>query len=329
MRILAFLDDGTAAAGRGRVILLAVLLDLLLGEPPNWCHPVVAMGKLVAALERRSPRGGRVLQLAYGALAEAACLAMATLPGSWLERLFRPDSLHGALILAAALKPTFAVRALFEHQSAILTPLEKGDLPAARSAVGRIVSRDVRHLDEGQVAAAAIESLAENASDAVVAPLLCYALFGLRGAYAYRMANTLDAMWGYRGAYEYLGRVAAKLDDLLNLVPSRLTALAIAACSSGGGAPWVAWRVARRDASKTASPNAGWPMAAVAGALGVRLEKVDHYALNEEGRTPEARDLSRAQTAVGAGLVASVAVLLLFVGLRRSLIRQDSVRQSD
>lgn len=288
------------------------MLDLLLGEPPARWHPVVWAGRLVEKLEARSPRGGASRQLAYGGVAEALCLAVAALPARLLDRMAALDSLPGVLVSAVALKPTFAVRALFEHQGRVLQALEKGDLLGARRAVGQIVSRNVESLDEGMVAAAAVESLAENASDAVVAPLFYYAVFGLPGAYAYRMANTLDAMWGYWGRYEYLGKVAARVDDLLNLVPSRVAALAtVATCWMAGGSAGQAWRVALRDSSRTASPNAGWPMAAMAGALDLRLEKVDHYVLNERGRTPAVADLARSRWVAGTGLVAAVAGVLL------------------
>ncbi|NJN68054.1 MAG: cobalamin biosynthesis protein, partial [Chloroflexaceae bacterium] len=164
------------------------------------------------------------------------------------------------------------------------------------------------------IAAAAIESLAENTSDSVVAPLLAYALGGLPGAFAYRAANTLDAMVGYRGRYEYLGKVPARLDDLLNLVPARLTALLIAAAAVGCSADAPqAWQVMWRDHALTASPNAGWPMAAVAGALGVRLEKMGHYCLNERGRAPTAADIRRAGRVVGVAAASLVTGLLLLI----------------
>jgi adenosylcobinamide-phosphate synthase len=178
--------------------------------------------------------------------------------------------------------------------------------------VGQIVSREVAELDEARVAAAAVESLAENASDSVAAPLLYYVAFGLPGAYLYRMANTLDAMWGYRGRYEFLGKAAARTDDLLNLIPSRLAALAtVVSCWAVGGSSPGAWVCARKDSARTASPNAGWPMAAMAGALGVRLEKVGHYALNAGGRSPEVADLRRAMRVTAASLATTALGTLL------------------
>lgn len=301
---------------RWKVVALAVLIDLVMGEPPNRWHPVVWMGKLVERLERRSPESGAGRQLIYGGIAEILALALAALPVWLLERISGLVPLPRVLISALLLKPTFAIRALFAHHGQVERVLEMRDLEGARRAVGRIVSRNVDELDEGKVAAAAVESLAENASDSVVAPLLYYVAFGLPGSYGYRMANTLDAMWGYRGRYEYLGKVAARVDDLSNLVPSRLTALAmvLSAWISGGSAS-RAWKVAMRDSSLTASPNAGWAMAAAAGALDLRLEKVGHYTLNASGRIPELSDLKRSRRVVGTGLVLAVTGILLAGGL--------------
>ncbi len=176
-----------------------------------------------------------------------------------------------------------------------------------------IVSRDTSALPPELVAAAAIESVAENASDSFVAPVLAFAAFGLAGALAYRAANTLDAMIGYHGRYEHLGKAAARLDDLLNVVPSRLAAALIALASPFGGGDAVrAWRIARRDHGRTESPNAGWPMAAMAGALGVELEKVDHYRLGDPLEPPSASHLRRAvRIVLGAMALASGSALLL------------------
>ncbi|MGI5834893.1 MAG: adenosylcobinamide-phosphate synthase CbiB [Chloroflexota bacterium] len=297
---------------RWKVAALALLIDLAFGEPPDRWHPVVWMGKLVERLERHSSKRGAVRQVIYGGAAEALAIAAATLPVWLLERTARATHIPRVLFSALLLKPTFAAKTLFLHHEQVERALKMRDLEGARKAVGRIVSRDVNELDEGKVAAAAIESLAENAGDSVVAPLLFYAVFGLPGAYGYRMANTLDAMWGYRGRYEYLGKVAARVDDLANLIPSRLTALAFALSARAvGGAIAEAWKVALRDSALTASPNAGWPMAATAGALGLRLEKVGHYTLNESGRTPVVSDLKRSRHLVGAGLAVAMAGILL------------------
>jgi adenosylcobinamide-phosphate synthase len=177
------------------------------------------------------------------------------------------------------------------------------------------VSRETSTLGAGLVAAAAIESLAENLTDSALAPWLAYACLGASGAAAYRALNTLDSMVGYRGRYEYLGKPAARADDLANLVPARLGALLIAAAApAGGGSARRAWRTARRDHRRTASPNAGWTMAAMAGALGVTLEKTGHYRLGD-GPEPGPDDLRRAQRVAAAALALGAGVALVLAAM--------------
>ncbi|NJP05419.1 MAG: cobalamin biosynthesis protein [Chloroflexaceae bacterium] len=179
------------------------------------------------------------------------------------------------------------------------------------------MSRPTDTLDHSLIAAAAIESLAENASDSVTAPLLCYCIGGLPAVWAYRAVNTLDAMIGYRGRYEFLGKLPARLDDLLNLLPARCTALLIigAAALTRQHAPH-AWRIMRAEHQRTASPNAGYPMSALAGALDVRLEKVDHYTLNPQGQPPTVEHLRRANQLIALAL--AVLVALIAWGLRQA-----------
>lgn len=191
---------------------------------------------------------------------------------------------------ALALTSTFAHRALGEAVRRMGEALERGDLTAARAALPSLCSRDPAALDQAELGAAAIESCAENTSDSVVAPLFYYTLFGLPGALAYRAVNTLDAMLGYHGTLEHLGKAAARLDDLANLVPARATALLLWLAGGGGG---DLFRV-RRDARRTESPNAGYPMAMMAALLRVRLSKPDAYVLGAGHRQPCARDVARA-----------------------------------
>lgn len=278
------------------VLLLAVAFDLI-GEPAASVHPVVWYGRLIRALESRAPRG-QGAQLRYGVIMLLVAFPLVLVPVKLFQGLIgsiekkakdygeaRVGLFASAVFIGMALKPFFALRMLVEAGAQVRRSLEQGDLEEAREALRSLVSRDRSHLNPGLVAAAAIESLAENVSDSVVAPLWYYALFGLPGAALYRLANTFDSLIGYHGKYEYLGKAAARLDDLLNLLPARLSALLIVACAPlYGGSRKEAWRVWRRDAGKTESPNAGHPMSAAAGALGVRLEKVEHYILGEERR---------------------------------------------
>ena len=295
-------------------LVTAVAIDLLWGEPSARFHPVVWVGKLVGALDRRAPAGERA-RLWFGASLVAVVATCVALPAWMLERVLGRCGLVGAVLLGMCLKPAFAVRELLRAAERVGAALETGDLPAAREWLRWLVSRDTSELDGPLLAAAAIESVAENASDSAVAPLLCFGLFGLTGAMIYRAANTMDAMLGYRNErYERLGKAAARLDDALNVLPARLTGvLVVCAAALTGGDAYGAWRVMRCDHGLTASPNAGWPMAATAGALGVRLEKVGHYQLNAEGRKPQAADVARGvaliKCALALGLLPVMPVL--------------------
>jgi len=274
-------------------LLIAIGLDRL-GEPSAAWHPVVWYGRLIKRLERAAPQSPDA-QLVYGAamLLLASPFALApTLVVQYLTGQLRRHStqhtlswyavLGTSVIKGACLKPFFALHMLIEAGRAVRLALEYNDLPAAREALASLVSRERAQLSEELAIAAAVESLAENLSDSIVAPLFYYTLFGLPGAALYRLYNTFDSMIGYHGRYEYLGKAAARLDDLLNLVPARLTALLIIALAPlyGGNQP-NAWKIWRRDARQTESPNAGHPMAAAAGALGVQLEKIGHYQLGD------------------------------------------------
>jgi adenosylcobinamide-phosphate synthase len=274
----------------GPVILaLALILDLSFGEPPNAFHPVVWMGNLIALMMKapvyadhsrgRSP----ALQFAYGVLVVLATAGVfggaAYLLLSWMR-----DWSVIAYILTGAvlLKLSLSVRGLRVAAVKVRDLLASGKLPEARSAVKALVGRDTAQLDAGQVVSATVESVGENTCDSLVAPVFYFLFFGVPGAVVYRAINTLDNSIGYRGKYEYLGKFAARLDDVANFIPARLTA-ALFVCAA-----WLcrqdagnAWRTMFRDHRRTASPNGGWSMGAMAGALGVRLEKAGYYVLGE------------------------------------------------
>ena len=241
---------------------------------------MVWVGAGVARIAPGAPAGRRA-QLLYGSLHVALIAGGSGLVGAALARRARrwPSPVH-ALAQAALLKTTLSGRGLIEAARRVQLDLELGDLPAARSDARALVSRQTATLDRPLLTSAAVESIAENAVDSVIAPLLYYVLAGLPAALAYRAVNTMDAMIGYRGEYEYSGKAAARLDDLLNLLPARLTAgLLVLASALAGGDVAGAWRTLLRDHRRTESPNAGWPMSAMAGALGVRLEKPGAYTL--------------------------------------------------
>jgi adenosylcobinamide-phosphate synthase len=272
---------------------------MLLGEPPNRWHPVAWMGSAIGLARKHAPEGGCANQLIYGALVSPGGALLIYNIGALIRSICRklPAPLNW-LAEAFILKTTFSLRGLNQAARDVENALQADDIPAARRVLSwHLVSRDTATLDASQVAAAAVESVAENTSDGIIAPLFYYILAGLPGALAYRYVNTVDSMLGYRDAErEYLGKIPARFDDLANLIPARLMALLfIAAAFILGENGRNAWRVWRRDGKKTASPNAGQPMSAMAGALGVELEKVDHYVLGVGGRLPSANDIRRAR----------------------------------
>jgi adenosylcobinamide-phosphate synthase len=287
----------TAGALALAPIVLAVAVDLAFGDPPNRLHPVAWIGSALAVARRRLTRRGRVVPLLLGAsLMAAGVISAVVLGGAISLGLARLPPPAGLMTEAILLKSLFSIRGLARAARAVAAALKRGDLPEARRlASWHLVGRPTEKLDSPLIVAAAIESVAENASDGVVAPLLYYGAGGLAGALAYRFINTADSLFGYRDPErEWLGKVPARLDDLANLVPARLTALMmVLAAPVAGGSLALALRIWRRDARQTASPNAGRPMSAAAGALGVELEKVGAYRLGTGLRPPGPDDIGR------------------------------------
>lgn len=278
---------------RRHELALAAALDLLVGEPPARCHPVVWMGRLVDRLERRLPAPGRRGELVAGG-------------GAWLVGAVLAAGVAGVArrapwpLRGVALWTLLSGRMLATEVAAVDRALADGGTPAGRDRVALLVSRPTGGLDAAEVRMAAVESLAENLSDAWVAPLLWWRIGGLPAAAIYRWVNTLDARWGYRdAAWLRRGRVAARTDDAANLLPARMTALALRGRLD---APL------RREATRTASPNAGWPMAAMALALDVRLTKHGDYSLHPAGREPDGASIP---AALRRAAIAGLAVLAI------------------
>ncbi len=274
---------------RASVLPLALLLDFWLGDPPNRWHPVAWMGRALGWAQQHAPgqNTANFHQMLFGAGVTLVGAGTAAGLGRCCMRVARTLPWLPALLLEAlVLKMTLSVRGLVRAAEQIQRALQRNDLPAARHWLGwHLVSRKTQRLTEAQIVAATIESVAENTSDGVVAPLFFYSLGGVPAALAYRFVNTADAMWGYRTpTYEWLGKVPARLDDVANFIPARLTALLLIALRPMSGRAWHIWR---RDASQTTSPNAGHPMSAMAGALGVRLVKEKHYVLGAELAEPQ------------------------------------------
>jgi adenosylcobinamide-phosphate synthase len=264
-------------------VALAGLLDAAFGEPPNALHPVAWLGGLVGVMERRRPRGRPRAELACGALIVLVTCAVSGAAGVGL--MFAVDALPvwAALPTAAlALKVAFSLRGLAAAGRAVQHSLGT-DIAAARAGVTALVSRDP-HLEPPQIVSATVESLAENLTDSVVAPLLYFALFGLPGAFVYRAINTMDAMIGYHGELEYAGKAAARLDDLANWLPARLSGLLLVAVAATRRAAPAAWAALRTQRRPSPGPNKLWTIAPMAGALGVTLEKRGFYAVGPGAR---------------------------------------------
>lgn len=269
----------------------AVILDLLLGEPPNALHPVVWMGKLIGLLDGSIKRDGRVRrERAMGVFVALIPILVFVLGLTVLIAVLH--SLFGMLVWAIAcallFKTLFAMKALERHVFPVMEALEKGDLEEARKKVSMVVSRDTSTLDQGHVASCAVETVAENTVDSIFSPFLFFGLAGVPGAVFYRVSNTLDAMVGYLSEkHRNVGWFSAKLDDATNWIGARLSLPFILLALKIMGKDWrKAYRTASRDHTKTASPNKGWPMAAFAGGLGIRMEKIGHYTFGD-GPLPE------------------------------------------
>ena len=303
------------------VLLLALWIDARWGEPRPALHPVVAMGRYLQACGRvtasLSPAPAYVLgAFAWwlGALATGVLAwGLQALVLRQVAHLVASPGPQGALLVVLLvalmgwlLKSMLSWRMLHDEVSAVEAALRRS-LEAGRERLSRLVSRNTARLNNSEVRESAIESLAENLNDSVVAPVFWFVLFGLPGAAIYRFANTADAMWGYRGVrrgqhWEWAGKWAARADDVLSWVPARLTALLLALVVRG-----LPYRAMRREAAKTPSPNSGWPMAAMALALGISLRKPGVYTLNAAGR------LARPNDTVSAQIFASKAVFFLVV----------------
>jgi adenosylcobinamide-phosphate synthase len=288
--------------GFAGAMVVAMAVDALLGWPgvlfARIGHPVIWLGALVNVLDARWNRGvdPPATRRAAGIAAAFAVIAVAAGLG-WVVQAAFPTGWGRVVLTGIIAWPFVALRSLHDHVAAVARPLQAGDIAAARLAVAEIVGRDTAPLDEAGIARAAIESLAENTSDAIVAPVFWGVLFGLPGIIGYKAINTLDSMIGHRTErHEAFGWASARLDDVANFVPARLTGLLFALLAPR---PSNALACMMRDAQAHRSINAGWPEAAMAGALGVRLSGprayhgrvVDEPWLNEAARDPLAADI--------------------------------------
>ncbi|MGY1744134.1 cobalamin biosynthesis protein [Blastococcus sp. SYSU D00695] len=308
--------DGATAAG----LALGAAADLLLADPRRW-HPVAGFGGAAAALERRAWRDSRAAGAGYAAVLVGAAGAL----GGALDRATRGRAAARTLVTAAVTWTVLGGTSLGRAARGVYVPLVRGDLPAARAQLPSLAGRDPAGLDAGELARATVESVAENTSDAAVAPLFWGAVAGLPGLAAYRAVNTLDAMVGHRSPrYARFGWASARADDVANWLPARLTAaLTVAAAPLVGGSATGALRAWWRDGAAHPSPNSGRCEAALAGALGLRLGGRNVYGSRVEvrphlgdGRPPLAADVPRA-VRLSRAVWTAAAVLATLARLRR------------
>lgn len=302
------------------IVAAAMLVEGAVGWPRRLSHPVVWIGGLIATLERCWNRAewSATARRSLGVLTVLILLVVAGGVGWGLQRVAATAPFWPGLMLIAIWGAIgLAARSLFDHVRAVARPLTSSDLPGARLAVSMIVGRDVETMDEGEVAAAALESLAESFCDGVVAPVFWFVVGGLPGLFAYKAVNTADSMIGHmEPRWRAFGWAAARTDDVMNWMPARIAGALIALSSLMMGG-WQGWRIMWRDAGKHASPNAGWPEAAMAGALRVRLggsvryDGVPTYRPDfGDWAPPRAHDLGRGLRVYG---VACAALMLLLI----------------
>ncbi len=299
-------------------VLLAGVIDVALGEPPAALHPVVWMGRLIAALERRRPHSPPGAEFAYGVLIVVATAGAGFAAGALLTLvLYRLPWWLALPIGALALKTTFSLRGLVRAGREVRRALAS-DTAAARVSLTALVSRSP-DLDPPLIVSATVESLAENLTDSVVSPLLAYALFGLPGALAYRAVNTMDAMLGYRDEREYVGKAAARSDDAANWLPTRLTGLLLVAVSAGKGTAGRAWWAFRTQHQPQYGPNKTLAIATMAGSLGVQLQKPGAYALGTPDRPLDGAVIDdaiwRVWAAGGVAIALAAGLVALLTGL--------------
>jgi len=313
--------------------VLALAIDLALGEPPNRFHPVVWMGRTIGALDRAvrrgNPRGEKALGVLVGLLPALLFVLVFTLALAIVRSVL--GALVWALASALVFKTMFAIRALEGHAAPVADALRQGDLDAARKRASMVVSRDTCTLDEPHIISCAAETVSENLVDSVLSPMFYFGLAGVPGAVFLRAVNTADGMVGYLSdRHRYVGWFSARLDDAAHYLVARLSVPFILLALALLGKDWRAgWRAARRDHGQTSSPNKGWPMATVAGGLGVRFEKKGYYSMGEGGLPTDPaviRDSIRVmKLTAGLFFVLVLLPLFIFIGIHVQLFLENAM----
>lgn len=281
------------------IFFLAVAIDLAFGEIPDKAHPTVWMGYVIAYLKPKLKSQNPRTEKINGVFLCVGVMLIFAVPVFGILWALQQIPIWGWLIYivvaAVMLKTTFALKCMRFYTDPIEKALQNGNVDRAREWMHFIVRRDPNKLSKRHIISAAVESIAESTTDGVTSPFFFFALFGVPGAFAFRVINTLDSMVGYKDPLNVnIGWFSAKMDTLTNYVPSRLTAVLMVASAWLLSFDWQgAWRILKRDRNKTASPNAGWTISAMAGALNTQLEKEGHYMLGDLG-THSAGDITRA-----------------------------------
>lgn len=277
-------------------VMFALILDFLFGDPKNRYHPTVWMGKLIGKSVPYAKSKNPITDKINGIILLVLVITMISIllglfsySLKYLENL-GSNGLYKILIMGASiiligilLKTTIAIKGMEEHASKIMDSLSKNDLSGARVRLSMIVKRDTKNLDKQHVISATLESISENIVDGITGPLFYFSIFGLIGAFVYRSVNTADSMIGYKTEiFKNIGWFAANCDKILNFLPSRLTSLVMVFSCIVLKEDWRhSIHIMKRDGPKTESPNAGYPMATLAGALGIKFEKMEHYVLGD------------------------------------------------
>lgn len=295
-------------------LFLAVLMDATFGEPRNAVHPTVWMGRVIECFKDRKTKHGTI----YGVALFFAVAALFTAP-AYLLMLAMGSSAAAPFLGAVLLKTTFSWRALRDHAAPIAELVDRDELGKARESLARIVGRNTAELDREHIISAAVESVSESSADGIISPMFYYVAFGgifgveagVAAAVFYRAANTLDSMVGYIDRYHEVGFFSARMDDALNFIPSRISALLILFISVFRREGWKNGIVIfMRDRKNTRSPNSGQPMAAMAGVLGVKLEKTGFYSLGERSESLSPRCIYRSLRIVDGAVILMLVALL-------------------
>ena len=269
------------------IIGFAILLDLVFGDPKNRYHPTAWIGMLIGTITTRMKNENYTVEKVGGIFIVLipVCISVIILSGlNFSIDLISVESLSILISIISGVvlfKMTIAIKGMERHALTVLDSIQKNDLTQARTNLSMIVKRNTKNLDKNHILSGTLESLSENIVDGITGPMFYFAIFGLPGAFVYRIVNTIDSMVGYKTKmFKHLGWFGANCDNVLNYLPSRLTGLTIVLGSMLLGHDWKnCYEIFKRDGKKTDSPNAGYPMAAFAGALGTKFEKLEHYSL--------------------------------------------------